>query len=61
MQDHKPLVKQENAIGHAVRAGYIYSAMAGMCQVSTIKAFAEGGRTDLIKLDVYELDSIWRK
>lgn len=27
MQDHKPLVEQD-AIGHAVRAGYIYSAMA---------------------------------
>jgi DUF1680 family protein len=26
MQDHKPLIEQ-NAIGHAVRAGYVYSAM----------------------------------
>ncbi|MHC4165873.1 MAG: glycoside hydrolase family 127 protein [Planctomycetota bacterium] len=31
MQDHKPLVEQ-NAIGHAVRAGYIYSAMADIAR-----------------------------
>ena len=28
MQDHKPVVDQHEAIGHAVRAGYMYSAMA---------------------------------
>ncbi len=28
MQDHKPLVEQFDAVGHAVRAGYVYSAMA---------------------------------
>jgi len=28
MQDHKPLVEQTEAVGHAVRAGYVYSAMA---------------------------------
>ena len=27
MQDHKPLVDQFEAVGHAVRAGYVYSAM----------------------------------
>ena len=31
MQDHKPLVEQD-AIGHAVRAGYIYSAMADIAR-----------------------------
>jgi len=31
MQDHKPLVEQ-NAIGHAVRAGYIYSAMTDIAR-----------------------------
>ncbi|MCP4454259.1 MAG: hypothetical protein GY809_22595, partial [Planctomycetes bacterium] len=30
MQDHKPLVEQLEATGHAVRAGYIYSAMADL-------------------------------
>ena len=32
MQDHKPLVAQD-AIGHAVRAGYIYSAMADIARL----------------------------
>ena len=30
MQDHKPVVDQHQAVGHAVRAGYMYSAMADM-------------------------------
>lgn len=33
MQDHKPLVEQD-AKGHAVRAGYIYSAMADIARFS---------------------------
>ncbi len=33
MQDHKPLVEQD-AIGHAVRAGYVYSAMADIARFS---------------------------
>ncbi|MCF7974599.1 MAG: glycoside hydrolase family 127 protein [Phycisphaerae bacterium] len=32
MQDHKPLVEQWEATGHAVRAGYIYSAMTDMAR-----------------------------
>jgi DUF1680 family protein len=32
MQDHKPLVEQKDAVGHAVRAGYIYSAMADIAR-----------------------------
>jgi len=28
MQDHKPVVEQYEAVGHAVRAGYMYAAMA---------------------------------
>lgn len=31
MQDHKPLIEQD-AIGHAVRAGYVYSAMADIAR-----------------------------
>ncbi|HBO87507.1 MAG TPA: hypothetical protein DD620_01980 [Verrucomicrobia bacterium] len=27
-QQHKPVIKQEEAVGHAVRAGYMYAAMA---------------------------------
>lgn len=33
MQDHKPLVEQDQAVGHAVRAGYIYAAMADMARL----------------------------
>ena len=32
MQVHKPLVEQTEAVGHAVRAGYIYSAMADIAR-----------------------------
>jgi len=32
MQDHKPLVEQTEAVGHGVRAGYIYSAMADIAR-----------------------------
>ena len=32
MQDHKPLIEQLEATGHAVRAGYIYSAMADIAR-----------------------------
>jgi uncharacterized protein len=32
MQDHKPLVDQEEPVGHAVRAGYTYAAMADMAR-----------------------------
>jgi len=34
MQDHKPLVEQNEAVGHAVRAGYVYSAMADIARFS---------------------------
>jgi hypothetical protein len=32
MQDHKPVVEQMEAVGHAVRAGYMYSAMADIAR-----------------------------
>ncbi len=33
-QDHKPVVKQDEAIGHAVRAGYMYSGMADVAALT---------------------------
>lgn len=39
MQDHKPLIEQHEAIGHAVRAGYIYSAMADVARFSDAPAY----------------------
>ena len=32
MQDHKPVVEQFEAVGHAVRAGYMYAAMADVAR-----------------------------
>ncbi|MCE9546615.1 MAG: glycoside hydrolase family 127 protein [Planctomycetia bacterium] len=34
MQDHKPVADQHEAIGHAVRAGYLYAAMADIARFS---------------------------
>ena len=33
-QDHKPVMEQTEAVGHAVRAGYMYSAMADVAALS---------------------------
>jgi uncharacterized protein len=33
-QDHKPVVEQEEAIGHAVRAGYLYAGMADVAALT---------------------------
>ncbi|UCC22137.1 MAG: glycoside hydrolase family 127 protein, partial [Planctomycetota bacterium] len=33
-QDHKPVVEQSEAVGHAVRAGYMYSAMADVAALT---------------------------
>lgn len=33
-QDHLPVVQQEEAIGHAVRAGYLYAAMADIAALT---------------------------
>lgn len=47
MQDHKPVVDQHEAIGHAVRAGYMYAAMADMVRFMDAPGFEEA------------LDDIW--
>ncbi|MHC4426379.1 MAG: glycoside hydrolase family 127 protein [Planctomycetota bacterium] len=33
-QDHKPVVEQDAAVGHAVRAGYLYSGMADVAALT---------------------------
>ncbi|MDZ7372247.1 MAG: glycoside hydrolase family 127 protein, partial [candidate division KSB1 bacterium] len=47
-QDHKPVVEQEEAIGHAVRATYMYSAMADVAALSGDQAYLNA------------IDRIWR-
>ena len=33
-QDHKPVIRQEKAVGHAVRAGYLYCGMADVAAMT---------------------------
>ena len=40
-QDHKPVVEQDEAVGHAVRAGYLYSAVADIAALTGDKGFLE--------------------
>lgn len=46
-QDHIPVVDQREAVGHAVRAGYLYAAMADVAALTDDKAFLSA------------IDSIW--
>jgi DUF1680 family protein len=48
MQDHKPVVDQHEAVGHAVRAGYMYSAMADIVRFMDAPAYERA------------LDDLWR-
>ena len=47
MQDHKPVVDQYEAIGHAVRAGYMYSAMTDILRFGEAPGYEKA------------LDGIW--
>ena len=38
-QDHLPVIRQEEALGHAVRAGYMYSAMADIAALKKEDAY----------------------
>ena len=46
-QDHKPVIDQDEAVGHAVRAGYMYSAMADVAALTGDQAYLNA------------LDKIW--
>lgn len=46
-QDHKPVVQQDEAVGHAVRAGYLYSGVADVAALT--------GNADYIKA----IDRLW--
>jgi len=47
-QDHKPVIKQRAAVGHAVRAGYLYSGMADIAALVPDAGYVEA------------LDPIWQ-
>ena len=40
-QDHEPVVEQKTAIGHAVRAGYMYCGMADVAALTGDKSYQE--------------------
>ncbi|HEX5790333.1 MAG TPA: beta-L-arabinofuranosidase domain-containing protein [Luteolibacter sp.] len=45
MQDHKPVLQQTEAVGHAVRACYMYAAMADLARFSEAPEYGEAART----------------
>jgi DUF1680 family protein len=47
-QDHKPVIEQGAAVGHAVRAGYLYSGMADVAALTGDNGYVEA------------LERIWR-
>jgi len=47
-QDHKPVIEQAEAVGHAVRAGYLYTAMADVAALAGDKNYTAA------------LDRIWQ-
>ena len=40
-QDHKPILQQDEIVGHAVRAGYLYSGVADVAALTGDKAYQE--------------------
>lgn len=40
-QDHKPVVEQDEAVGHAVRAGYLYSGIADVAAITGDKSYID--------------------
>lgn len=38
-QDHKPILRQDEIVGHAVRAGYLYSGVADVAALTNDKAY----------------------
>lgn len=53
-QDHKPLVEQEEAVGHAVRGGYLYAGVADVAALT-------GDRTYIDAIDRIWEDVVSRK
>ena len=40
-QDHKPILQQDEIVGHAVRAGYLFSGVADVSALTNDKAYSE--------------------
>lgn len=55
-QDHEPILEQRYAIGHAVRAGYLYAAMVDLamaCDAPEYAAAAEAIWHDIVNAKLY--------
>ena len=55
-QDHLPVVEQKEAVGHAVRAMYMYSAMADVAALTGDEAYIEAIKTiwkDVVSTKLY--------
>jgi DUF1680 family protein len=48
LQDHLPVIEQQEAVGHAVRAGYMYCGMADVAALTDTPAY------------IHAIDTIWR-
>ena len=56
MQDHKPLIEQYEAVGHAVRAGYVYSGMADVTMLTPAPGYVKSLDhlwSDVVKKKLY--------
>jgi uncharacterized protein len=56
MQDHKPVLRQTEAVGHAVRATYMYAAMADIARFDDAPEFAQAVRIlwdDVVRRKMY--------
>ncbi|WP_080237570.1 glycoside hydrolase family 127 protein [Spirosoma rigui] len=45
LQDHLPVTQQKEAVGHSVRAGYMYAAMTDIAAIQQDKAYTEALKT----------------
>jgi DUF1680 family protein len=55
-QDHKPVVEQEEAVGHAVRAAYMYTGMADVAALTGDPAYVTATRriwNDVVERKLY--------
>ncbi len=43
-QDHQPVIRQREAVGHAVRAGYMYSAMTDIAAIENNAEYAKASK-----------------
>ena len=47
-QDHKPILQQDEIVGHAVRAGYLYSGVADVAALTQDTAYFDEGERKVV-------------